>query len=118
MIPNLTVLAVILPYTLWSAFIGPDFAVGYRAYYVAAFWLLLAWDACARCLPGRSERLAFALSAIVPWSAVLLLWFSDAGSGQFRKYSSEYYVLTGSCAVGALQAALAAGYATWRGGKG
>jgi hypothetical protein len=115
MILKLWLLAVPIPYAIWSLIIGPDFAVGLRAYWVAAWHLALAWDACARCLPGRSERLAFVLSVLLPWSGVMLLWMADAGAGHYRKWATEYWVITGACFIGALQCGLASLYAVWRG---
>jgi len=114
MILKLWLLGVVLPYCLYSLLVGTDFAVGLRAYWVAAFHLALAWDACARCLPGRSERLAFTLSVLLPWTIVAAIWFSGAGTGQYRRFEREYLIITGSCFIGALQCGLASLYAIHR----
>lgn len=115
MIPTLYALFLVCPYCLYSLFIGGDFATGWRSYYAAAWQLALGIDACARVLPGKQERRVFALVALLPWSLAAALWFSQAGAGQYHRWATEYYVITGACGIGALQCAMAAAYRIWRG---
>lgn len=105
-----------VPYQLYSAFVGPAFAVGWRSWWVAAWHLLIGAWVAYRALPGHRERVA-AWQAIAAVCIAAGALFAVAPRGGYQRYEAEYIAITGACFVACVQCGLATAWGIWRKGK-